>query len=103
MMRIVNLERVLSDVAAQGADAVGAAAGIGATLQVRDGQLPENQGIWRQGERIATALEPTSGPVLSINEVTGHFADGDLPGQGPGVAAWMPNLGLRDYRLLDEF
>jgi len=111
MIRIVNLERVLADVAVQGADEsdsgegvrAGSGAGIGATLQVRDGQLPENQGIWRQGERIATALDPTSGPVLSINEVTGYFAAGDLPGQRPAVTAWQPNLGLRDYRLLDEF
>lgn len=104
MMRIVNLERVLTDLAAaHGSDVSEAGAGTGAALQVRDGQLAENQGIWRGGERVATALDPTSGPVLSINEITGHFADGELPGQGPGVAAWKPNLGLRDYRLLDEF
>ncbi|UCC26458.1 MAG: GNAT family N-acetyltransferase [Gemmatimonadales bacterium] len=73
------------------------------TIQVRDLELPENQGCWRDGESGESTLDPARGPVLSPSEVVTHFLRGTLPGQPLPPEGWSPNLGFADLRILDEF
>jgi len=72
-------------------------------IQVRDQELPDNQGCWRNGEQGDRTLDPARGPVLSPNEVVTLFLRGTLPGQPKPPEGWSPNLGLTDLRILDEF
>lgn len=102
MFRIIDLEAVLGE-GATGDPPCGAADGWGDPMQVRDSQLPGNQGRWEGGRRTDPALSPATNGVRSIGEVTSLLLEGRLPGQIPPPDGWKPNLGLRDLRLLDEF
>ncbi len=104
MFRILNLEAILA--AGDGGEApppAGRPDGWHDIMQVRDGQLAENQGRWEKGQRVDAALSHVGNGVLSIGEVTSLFLEGRLPGQPALPEGWRPNLGLRDIRLLDEF
>lgn len=103
MFRIVNLEALFALGEPDGEPPVDRPDDWVETLQVRDGQLPENRGRWQGGERIDSTLSPTINGVRSIGEVTELLLDGRLPGQPVPPDGWKPNLGLRDLRLLDEF
>jgi hypothetical protein len=102
MLRILDLAALVTP-----ADEVGSVGGRvatgGASLQVRDPNLAENQGRWEDGKRSAETLAPETGTVLTIGEVTSMFVEGRLPGQHAPPADWRPNLGLTDLRLYDEF
>lgn len=73
------------------------------TIQVRDLDLPENQGSWLNGEQGERALDPAQGPVLSPGEVVNHLIRGTLPGQPSPPEGWAPSCGFTDLRILDEF
>jgi predicted N-acetyltransferase YhbS len=73
------------------------------TIQVRDVDLPENQGSWLNGEQGEPALDPAVGPVLSPGEVVNHLVRGTLPGQPLPPDSWNPACGFTDLRILDEF
>lgn len=75
----------------------------GECLQVRDLQLPENQGRWKGGQPGEHALDPSQGPIHSIADVTSLYLRGTLPGQPLPPEGWSPNLGLTGLRFLDEF
>lgn len=72
-------------------------------LQLRDPDLPENQGCWQAGERVEDTLDQVRGPILSPGEVVTHYLRGTLPGQPLPDGEWVPNLQLTDVRILDEF
>jgi predicted acetyltransferase len=72
-------------------------------FQLRDAQIPDNQGVWDAGRRTETALHPGASPILTIGEATALAVEGRLPGQAQPPAEWTPNLGLTGHRLLDEF
>jgi predicted acetyltransferase len=128
MLRIVDMEKFMAADAGDGVDASGAApgekgAGDGAggadidrvaaavragepvtqRVQVRDGQIPVNHGVWEAGRRVSTTLNPGGAPILTVGEATALAVEGRLPGQPAPPAGWAPNLGLTGYRLLDEF
>lgn len=96
MLRVVNLEKLLDD-------AVPPAGSDGVTFQVRDAQIPENQGVWSAEGRQTSSLDLVRHPVHSIAEVSADFAYGRLACQPLPPDDWQPNLGVTDYRLLDEF
>lgn len=73
------------------------------TLQVRDGDLPENQGSWRDGVRVSPSVDSSTGPIVSIGDVAKDLFRGTLPGQPNPPGDWTPNLGLSEVRMLDEF
>ncbi|MDT8340134.1 MAG: GNAT family N-acetyltransferase [Longimicrobiales bacterium] len=73
------------------------------TIQIRDVDLPDNQGCWRDGEQGGRALDSAAGPVLSPGEVVDHLLAGTLPGQPLPPNGWTPACGFPDLRLLDEF
>jgi hypothetical protein len=73
------------------------------TLQIRDPDIPENQGSWKDGERVSTTVDQTAGPVTAVGDVVKELFRGALPGQPLPPAGWEPNLGLTEVRLLDEF
>lgn len=102
MLRIVNLEKFL-DGGGGSAPPRGMAEDAATPVQVRDAQLPGNQGVWQEGARVSEALDPGRGGILSIGEATALAVEGRLPGQPAPPEGWSPNLGLWEYRLLDEF
>lgn len=73
------------------------------TIQVRDLDLPENQGSWLNGEQGDRALDPALGPVLSPGEAVNHLIRGTLPGQPLPPEGWAPACGFPDLRIMDEF
>ena len=73
------------------------------SLQVRDPELPENQGTWRDGARMSPSVDSSAGPILSIGDVLKELFRGALPGQPNPPSPWTPNLGLSEVRMLDEF
>lgn len=103
MFRIVNLEKLFALGDSEVAPPAGRPDDWAGVLQVRDGQLQENQGRWDAGACVDPTLSPTINGVRSIGEITALLIDGRLPGQPIPPADWKPNLGLRDLRLLDEF
>jgi hypothetical protein len=73
------------------------------SLQVRDSELPENQGTWLDGARMSPSLDSSAGPIISIGDVVKELFRGTLPGQPNPPSPWTPNLGLSEVRMLDEF
>jgi len=71
-------------------------------LLVEDADIPENQGVWRRGERSGGESASLDG-ALPIAEVGRRFLEGTLPGQEPAPTGWSPIGGIEDFRLLDEF
>ncbi len=102
MLRVLNMAAIM-----QGTDEAERVAGVGSAgefgLHVRDGQLPENQGIWKDGERIADTPGGTAAPVLSIGDATTAVLRGTLTGMPISGLVGKSNLGLADLRILDEF
>ena len=104
MFRILNLEALF---------ALGAEAGRveprsplalpDGTVQIRDPDIPENQGSWRGGEQVSTTVDPTAGPITTVGDVVKELFRGRVPGQPLPPEGWEPNLGLTEMRLLDEF
>jgi len=84
--------RVLDVGAVQSPDAT-------AELRVMDAELPENQGTWRGGKRVAS--EADGG--VTIAEATRAFLAGSLPGQAAPPDGWTPLFAQDPFRLLDEF
>jgi len=104
MFRILDLEALLALGAesgrVEGASRLTLSDG---TLQVRDPDIPDNQGSWRDGERVSTTVDQTAGPIIAIGDVVKEVFRGTLPGQPRPPEGWEPNLGLTEVRLLDEF
>ena len=104
MFRIVNLEAALSSEENERLDRPDSEGVLpDGGLQVRDGMLRENQGVWKDGERATTSLDPVRSSVLGIGEATAAFMAGRLHGMPHPPLGWQPNLGLADVRVLDEF
>ena len=104
MFRVLNLEGLLALGAESGRVAGSSRLALAdGTLQVRDPDLPENQGSWRDGERVSTTVDQTAGPITAIGDVVKEVFRGTLPGQPLPPEGWEPNLGLTEVRLLDEF
>jgi predicted acetyltransferase len=104
MIRILNLEKLMA--ADEGAPRVAPRAGISrpdGMLQIRDQDMKQNQGSWKDGDQVADTMDPQTGPVLTIGEVASQYLRGTLPGQPLPAADWHPNLNLPDLRILDEF
>ncbi|MEJ2538557.1 MAG: GNAT family N-acetyltransferase [Gemmatimonadota bacterium] len=103
MFRILNLEaffRLNGAGRVQGPSPMALSDG---TVQIRDPEFPENQGSWRDGERVASTVDPTRGPIVSIGDVVKAVFRSTLPGQPLPPEGWEPNLGLTEVRMLDEF
>ncbi len=73
------------------------------SLQIRDPILGDNQGIWKDGERVEESLRPTRSSVLSIEDAMARISQGRLHGLPVEPEGWSPNLGLADPRILDEY
>lgn len=105
MVRVLNMSAIME--AADGVERVENPNKLGVLsdggLQIRDAQLEENQGVWKDGERIDGALQGQAGSVLSINEATTAVLRGSLHGMPVSRGPAGTNLGLADLRILDEF
>lgn len=104
MFRILDLGKALG--LTRDVPRVGARPGVSrpdGTIQVRDLDLPENQGCWLNGEQGDRALDPAAGPVLSPGEALNHLLRGTLPGQPQPPSDWNPSCNFTDLRILDEF
>lgn len=105
MLRVLNMAAIME--ASDESDRVANPGSFGVLgdggLQVRDGQLDENQGVWKDGDRVDANLKGIAGSVLSINEATTAVLRGTLHGMPLSRPAGKTNLGLADVRILDEF
>lgn len=104
MIRALNVGMLME--APEGVDRAPAKAGVSlpdGAVQIRDLDLPDNQGCWRGADQGGRALDPAKGPILSPEDVVRHYIRGTLPGQPGPVEGWEPNLGLTDLRIQDEF
>lgn len=104
MLRILDMQKVME--ADDGIARAGERPGMslpGGVIQVRDPDLPANQGRWKGPEKVADTLDTAEAEVLSPGEVVTHYLRGILPGQPLAPGDWRPNLDLTDMRMLDEF
>lgn len=104
MIRALDVAALMEG--AEGVERAPAKAGVSlpdGAVQIRDLDLPENQGCWRGPEQGGRALDPARGPILSPEEVVRYYFRGTLPGQPAPAEGWEPNLGLTDLRIQDEF
>jgi predicted N-acetyltransferase YhbS len=104
MFRVLNLEGLFQLGADSGRVRTSSRLALpDGTLQIRDPDIPENQGSWRDGERVSTTVDQTAGPISAVSDVVKELFRGSLPGQPLPPEGWEPNLGLSEVRLLDEF
>jgi predicted acetyltransferase len=104
MFRVLDLEALFAMGAESGRVRVPSPLALAdGTLQIRDPDIPENQGSWRDGERVSTTVDQTAGPIVAVGDVVKELFRGALPGQPLPPEGWEPNLGLTEVRLLDEF
>ena len=68
-------------------------------LRVTDAELPDHQGTWRGGKRVASEADGGVG----VEDATRAFLAGALPGQAAPPDGWTPLLAQDPFRLLDEF
>lgn len=104
MFRVLNLEGLFELGAESGRVQIPSRIALpDGTLQIRDPEIPENQGSWRDGARVSATVDQTAGPITAVGDVVKELFRGVLPGQPLPPEGWEPNLGLSEVRLLDEF
>ncbi len=95
MLRILNLEALLTGTAQNQGDAV---------LPVLDSEVPENAGVWTLGEGEAVRARKEAGEGgVPIRVLTDLLVSGTLPGGPRPAEEWEPALGLEDFQTLDTF